>query len=340
MGGRPVAPTDVGVWIPPTKRKPNREETVKRLALAASVMALMSGAAAAEDIGVSIVNFDNNFQTLLRQGIEAHAKEVGANVQIEDAQNDTAKQLDQVNNFIASGVDAIILTLVDTDAAQPISDAAAAAGIPVVFVNLEPSNLSTTPANQVYVGSNEIESGTLQAFEMCKLLRAAGKSNGAKAYIVMGSLTHQAALQRTKDVEQILATDMCKFITVVDKQSSEWARENAQNLVTNWLTSGEAPDAIFANNDESALGAVLALKAAGVPMDKVVVGGVDATADALQFMQAGDLDVTVFQNAKAQGGGGVDVALKLIKGETVDKTVYIPFELVTPANMANYVGKN
>lgn len=313
---------------------------MKKLALATSLLALMSGAAMADTIGVSIVNFDNNFQTLLKNGIESHASELGVDVQIEDAQNDTAKQLDQVNNFIASGVDAIILTLVDTDAAQPITDAAAAAGIPVVFVNLEPSNLGTAPENQVYVGSNEIESGTLQAFEMCKILRANGKANGAKAFIVMGSLSHQAALQRTKDVEDILATDMCKFITVIDKQSSEWSRENSQNLMTNWLTSGEVPDAVFTNNDESAIGAILALKAAGVAMDQVVVGGVDATADALQAMQAGDLDVTVFQNAKAQGGGGVDVALKLIKGEPVEKVTYVPFELVTPANMADYVGKN
>jgi len=313
---------------------------MKKLAMAASIIALCAGAASAETIGVSIVNFDNNFQNLLKNGIADHATELGVDVQFEDAQNDTAKQLDQVNNFIASGVDAIMVTLVDTQAAQSMTDAAAAANIPLVFVNLEPANLATTPANQVYVGSNEIESGTLQAFEMCKMLRANGKANGAKAYIIMGSLVHSAALQRTKDVEDILATDMCKFISVTDKQSSEWSRDNAQNLVTNWLSSGDVPDAIFANNDESALGAILALKAANVPMDKVVIGGVDATADALQVMQAGDLDVTVFQNAKAQGGGGLDVALKLIKGEAVEKVVYIPFELVTPANMADYVGKN
>lgn len=313
---------------------------MKKLAWAASILALLAGTATAENIGVSIVNFDNNFQNLLKAGISDHAIELGVDVQVEDAQNDSAKQLDQINNFIASGVDAIIVTLVDSAAAQSLSDAAAAANIPLVFVNLEPANLATTPAKQVYVGSNEIESGTLQAFEVCKLLRASGKANGAKAYILMGSLSHQAALQRTKDVEDILATDMCKFITVVDKQSSEWSRDNAQNLMTNWLSSGDVPDAVFANNDESALGAILSLKAAGVPMDKVVVGGVDATADALQVMQAGDLDVTVFQNAKAQGGGGLDVALKLIKGEPVEKLTYIPFELVTPANMTAYVGKN
>lgn len=313
---------------------------MKNLALTVCTAALFATAAHAEKIGVSIVNFDNNFQTLLRQGIEARAGEVGAEVQVDDAQNDSAKQLDQINNFIASGVDAIIVTLVDTAASPALVEVAKSANVPLVFVNLEPMDMANLPERQVYVGSNEIESGTLGAFEACKLLRAQGKSSGAEGYIVMGSLSHQAALQRTKDVEDILASDMCNFIKVLDKQSSEWSREGAQNLVTNWLSTGVVPDVVFANNDESALGAILALKAANVAMEDVVVVGVDATADALQFMQAGDLDVTVFQNAKAQGGGGVDVALKLIKGEPVEKVTYVPFELVTPANMADYIGKN
>ena len=313
---------------------------MKTLSLTASLLALLSGAAGAETIGVSIVNFDNNFQSLLRQGIEARATEVGVDVQIEDAQNDSARQLDQINNFIASGVDAIIVTLVDTAASPALTAAAEAAGVPLVYVNLEPQDLSALPANQAYVGSNEIESGTLGAFEACKLLRGQLKSNGADGYVIMGSLSHQAAVQRTKDVEDVIGMDMCSFITVKDKQSSEWSRDNANNLMTNWLSTGEVPDVVFANHDDSAIGAILALKAANVPMEDVVVVGVDATPDALQFMQAGDLDVTVFQNAKAQGGGGLDIALKLAKGEAVDRVTYIPFELVTPANMADYIGKN
>lgn len=309
-------------------------------ALAASMLAIIAATAQAETIGVSIVNFDNNFQTLLRQGIEARAAELGVDVQIEDAQNDSARQLDQVNNFIASGVDAIIVTLVETTASPVLSQAAAAAGVPLVFINLEPQDMDKLPEGQVYVGSNEVESGTLAAFEACKLLRAQGKASGAEGVIIMGSLSHQAALQRTKDVEDIVGIDMCNFIRIVDKQSSEWSRDGAMNLMTNWLSTGAVPDAVFANNDESAIGAILALKSAGIPMEDVVVVGVDATADALQAMQAGDLDATVFQNAKAQGGGGVDAALALARGESVQRVVYVPFELVTPGNMADYIGRN
>ena len=72
----------------------------------------------------------------------------------------------------------------------------------------------------------------------------------------------------------------------------------------------------------------------------IVVGGVDATQDALAAMQAGDLDVTVFQNAAAQGSGALDAALKLARGEAVEQKVYVPFELVTPENIDQYLQSN
>ena len=97
---------------------------------------------------------------------------------------------------------------------------------------------------------------------------------------------------------------------------------------------------MIANNDESAIGAIQAMKAAGIDMKPLVVGGVDATQDALQAMQAGDLDVTVFQDAAGQGQGSLDAALKLAKGEAVEQKVYIPFQLVTPANIGDFLAKN
>ena len=89
-----------------------------------------------------------------------------------------------------------------------------------------------------------------------------------------------------------------------------------------------------------AIGAIQAMKAAGMSMADVIVGGVDATQDALAAMQAGDLDATVFQDAAGQGAGALDAALKLSKGEAVDTKVYIPFQLVTPANIDQFLSKN
>lgn len=97
---------------------------------------------------------------------------------------------------------------------------------------------------------------------------------------------------------------------------------------------------IFANNDEMAVGAINAMKAAGMDMGDVVVVGVDATQDALVAIANGDLDATVFQDAAGQGSGSVNAALALSRGEAVDKQVFIPFKLVTPANLSDFTSKN
>ena len=314
---------------------------MKKTIIAAGLASLLSTTAIAENIGVSMALFDDNFLTVLRNGIEEEANGMdGIDVQIEDAQNDVARQLDQINNFIASGVDAIIVNPVDTSATQAMTDAASSAGVPLVFVNRQPINVDTLPDNQAFVASNEIESGTLETFEICKMLRAQGLGGGARASVMMGELSNQAAVQRTKDIEDVLGMDMCNFIEVIDKQTANWSREQANSLMTNWLASSEDFHAVITNNDEMALGAIQAMKAAGIDMADVVVGGVDATQDALAAMQAGDLDVTVFQNAGGQGSGALNAAIALANGEEVDQKVYIPFELVTPANIGDYLSQN
>jgi inositol transport system substrate-binding protein len=302
---------------------------------------LMAQGALAETVAVSMARFDDNFLTVIRNGMEAYAKTLdGVDLQIEDAQNDVAKQLDQINNFVASGVDAIIVNPVDTSATQAMSDAAAAGGIPMVYVNREPINVDSLPDNQAFVASDERESGTLETKEVCRLFKEAGKTE-ASVYVIMGELSNQAAQQRTQDIHDVIDSGQCDVtLTIIDKQTSNWQRDQAQNLMTNWLSTGAAFDGVIANNDESAIGAIQAMKAAGLDMGELVVGGVDATQDALQAMQAGDLDVTVFQDAAGQGQGSLDAALALARGEAVEQKVYIPFQLVTPANIGDFLAKN
>jgi len=314
---------------------------MKKTLLAAGIATLLGSAVTADTIGVSMARFDDNFLTVLRNGMEEFAAGMdGVELQIEDATDDVAKQLDQINNFIASGVDAIIVNAVDTSATEAMSNAAASAGVPLVYVNRQPINVDTLPDNQAFVASNEIESGTLAAFEACQLLRAAGLAGGAQGYLLMGQLSNQAAVQRSKDVDDILGIDMCNFITLIDRQTANWSRDEAQDLMTNFMSSGEPFDVVFANNDEMAIGAIQAMKAGGMDMADVVVVGVDATQDALLAMQAGDLDATVFQDAAGQGSGAVNAALALAAGEDVDQKVYIPFVLVTPDNVGDFLSRN
>ncbi len=311
---------------------------MNKLIMAAGLTALMGTSAMAQQIGVSVARFDDNGLTVMRNGMTAFDEaNDDVSLQIEDATDDVAKQLDQINNFIASGVDAIIVNAVDTNATEAMSNAAAAAGVPLVYVNRQPVNMDTLPDGQAFVASNEIESGTLAAFQMCRQLRAEGKSGGATAYVLVGQLSNQAAVQRTKDFHDVIGMDMCNFITIIDEQTANWSRDEANDLMTNWISSGEPFDAVFGNNDEMALGAIQAMKAAGIDMDAVVVGGVDATSDALLSMQAGEMDVTVFQDLAGQGVGSIETAIALVNGEDVDRTVFIPFKLVTPDNIGEFL---
>lgn len=308
---------------------------MKKFLLATAMTAIMGTGAWAENIGVAMSLFDDNYLTVLRQNIQRHADDLGVTVQMEDAQGDIARQQSQIENFIAAGVDGIIVMLVDADSGKAMSDIAAKAGVPLVFVNMLPANMDNFPAKQAWVGSDEEQAGNLEATEICKLVGGTGDT-----VILMGQLGTTGQRGRTKATEEVLASDACKGMNVLDKQTANWMRTPALDLMTNWMTSGINPKAVIANNDEMALGAIQALKSAGVSMDDVIIGGVDATQDALAAMKAGDLDVTVYQSAKGQGEGSLDTVLKIAKGEAFEPLVHVPFELVTPANLDQYMSKN
>ena len=203
-----------------------------------------------------------------RHGRATPRRSTASTLQVEDAQNDVAKQLNQIKNFVASGVDAIIVNPVDTSATQAMSDAAAAGGIPLVYVNREPINVDTLPDNQAFVASDERESGTLETKEICRLLKEAGKTE-ANVYVIMGELSNQAAQQRTQDIHDVIAAAECGVSQ--DRRQADrrtGSATEAQNLMTNWLSTGAPFDAVIANNDEMAIGAIQAMKAAGIDMDE------------------------------------------------------------------------
>ncbi|MBO0664273.1 sugar ABC transporter substrate-binding protein [Jiella sp. MQZ9-1] len=314
---------------------------MKKALLAAALAAMMTTTAMAETVAVSMAKFDDNFLTVLRNGMQDYVKTLkGVDLQIEDAQNDVGKQLNQIQNFVASGVNAIVVNPVDTDATQAMTKEAERAGIPLVYVNRQPVNVDSLPDNQAFVASDEKESGTLETKEVCRLLKQEGKSE-ANIYVIMGELSNQAARQRTQDIHDVMKSGDCGVtLKIIDQQTANWSRDQAQSLMQNWLSTSTPFDAVISNNDEMAIGAIQAMKSAGMDMKKVIVGGIDATQDALAAMEAGDLDVTVFQNAAGQGKASIDAALKLAKGEHVDQKVYIPFQLVTPANVAKFQTKN
>jgi inositol transport system substrate-binding protein len=301
--------------------------------LLAALLTLLPPAAHAVTIGVTMALFDDNFLTAVRAAMKERAQEQKVSIQFEDAQSDIGRQLNQTQNFIAQRVDAIIINPVDTDATPRMTHLVAAAKIPLVYVNRMPAD-KELPPGVAFVGSDESKSGTLEMTEVCRLLKGKGD-----IVILMGELTNQSARQRTQDVYDVIATPACHGIRVLDKQAADWKRTQAADLMTNWLSAGLRPQAVVANDDEMAIGAIQSLKQAQL-LATTVVAGIDATPDGLAAMKAGELEVTVFQNAAAQGRGAIDTALRLTAHESVPSFVWVPFELVTPANVARYLGRH
>jgi inositol transport system substrate-binding protein len=304
-----------------------------RVIAALVLVPLVSAAAPAATLGVSMALFDDNFLTQVRASMRERAESQKVAIQFEDAQNDIGRQLNQLQNFIAQKVDAIIITPVDTDATPRMTRLAVRAGIPLVYVNRMPAD-KQLPPRVAFVGSDEAQSGTLEMTEVCRLLQGKGD-----IVIMIGELTNQSARQRTQDIDDVIARPACRGIRVLDKQAANWKRTDAADLMTNWLSAGLRPAAVVANDDEMAIGAIQSLKQAR-RLAGTIVAGIDATADGLAAMKAGDLNVTVFQNAPGQGRGAVDTALKLARNESVPSIVWVPFELVTPANLASYLGRH
>jgi inositol transport system substrate-binding protein len=289
-----------------------------------------SAAMAETNIGVTLSRAEHLFLIKIRDAIQEEAAAMGdVNVQFEDAQGDVGRQLNQVQNFVAQGVDAIIINAADTSATQGMTDMVSQAGIPLVYVNLGPAPGTQLPEKVAVVVSDHVVSGRLQMEGLAECM-----GNKGNVAIMLGELASNATDERTAGNKEVIAKH--PEIKVVLEQTANYQRNQAIDLMTNWITMGEEINAVAANNDEMAIGAIFAMQQAGMSMDDVCVGGIDATADALDQMQQGNLDVTVFQDARAQGKGAIDAAIKLVKGEKVDPFVMIPYELVTPKNMAQY----
>lgn len=303
---------------------------VKKTILASLLVCMLPVTSFAKDlqIGVSMALFDDNFLTIVRNSINNEMKAENVKGQVEDAKGDVAQQLQQVQNFIGQGVDAIIVNPVDTNAVKPIVDLTTKAGIPLVFVNRKPA--TTLTGKMAFVGSDSELAGRLQMEALAKRMNYKGN-----VAILLGDLANEATRERTKGVEAIVA----KYpgLKVVQKQTAKFTRNDAVDVTSNWLTAGDDIQAIASNNDEMAIGALQAL---GKNPNNILVAGVDGTPDALQMIKNGNMVASVFQDAKGQGEGAVQTAVKLVKGEKVQPIVDIPFQLITKENYEKFTSKN
>jgi inositol transport system substrate-binding protein len=247
----------------------------------------------------------------------------------QDAQEDVIKQQDLANTLLAQGVKALIVVPVNTNATEPITNAAKEANIPLIYVNRNPFSNQSLPPHVYYVGSQEVIAGQMQMEAMGELL---GGSGGVA--ILVGKLDNEGALLRTEGNKDTIKR---KFpgVTVLAEETGNWQRDQGLSLTENWLTAyGTNLKGILANNDEMALGAVEALKAAG--RTDVPVIGVDAIPDAKAAVADGSLAATVLQDAAGQGRGAAEIAYKALRNETPESIIWVPFVLITKDNLDQY----
>ncbi|GAB1475577.1 sugar ABC transporter substrate-binding protein [Bacillota bacterium] len=279
-------------------------------------------------IGFAQCNLNDTFQTYVVDAAVAKATELGYTVDVQDAQEDVVKQQDQVNTMIEQGYDVIMVVPVDTSAMQPITDAATAAGIPLIYVNRNPFGTDNPPEGVYYVGSQEIVAGQLQGKYLVELM---GEEGGVG--ILMGILSNEGAVKRTEGNESVLSE--YPGIKILAKEAGDWQYDKGMNITENWLTAyGDGLNAILANNDGMAIGAVQALQAAG--REDVIVMGVDAIPDAVNMVAEGTLDGTVLQDANGQGAGAVEIADAILGGGSPEPIKWVDFVLVTPDNVADF----
>ncbi len=280
-------------------------------------------------IGAAMSSFADKWQTYLQDGIRKFdAEHDDVEILMTDAKDDPATQLSQIETLLTQGVDAIVIVPVDISAMGPIITQVKDAGAKLVVVNRLPGEEAMADID-VYCGSESIQAGIMQAEWVAEKLGDAG----GKVGILMGPLGQEAAMMRTEGNKQVFA----KFpnISVDMEAEGKWDRAKGQQIAENWLQSGKGLNAIVCNNDEMAIGALLAAESMGVKDEDLIIAGVDATPDALEYLGKG-LDVTVFQSAGGQGYGGAEAAYKLLTGAAVEKMYWIPYELVTTENMADY----
>lgn len=280
-------------------------------------------------IGITYQDLQNEFIINIQDAVRAEAKKLNVKLIESDGQGNAENQISQVQDFIAQNVDAIILNPYDRDGSAHAVDLAVQAHKPIVVVNALVSNLDKASA---YVGSEDAEAGRIEAQRIADILH--GKGN---VVVIHGPNGHSAEVQRSQGIHEILA----KYpdIKIVAEQTANWDRAQALNLMENWLASGQKIDGVIAQNDEMALGALKAIEAAGKE-GQIAVIGIDAIPDALKAVADGKMVGTVFQDAKGQGTLAVDLAVDLVQGKTVKHDNYIPFQLVTKTNVAQFMRAN
>jgi len=274
-------------------------------------------AAAPPTVGLSISTLNNPFFVDLRDGAQAAAKKANVTLIVLDAQNDSAREASQIEDLIQKKATVIAINPTDSDAIVPTIKKINAAKIPVITVD-RGANGGDIAA---HIASDNVAGGMMAAEYVGKRLN--GKGNVVMLEGIAGT---SAARDRGKGFRDGLK----KFpgITLVAVQTADFDRAKGLTVMENILQAQKKIDAVFAQNDEMALGAIQAIQAAKRQQQTFVVG-FDAIADALAAVKAGTMAATIAQQPKEMGRLAVEAAVKVVNKQSVPKFTPVPLKLVT-----------
>jgi len=300
-------------------------ERMRRGLLIVGVLLLLSViplyAAAPPTVGLSLSTLNNPFFVDLRDGAQAAAKKMNVNLVVLDAQNDSAREASQIEDLIQKNVAVIAINPTDSDAIVPTIKKINAARIPVITVD-RGANGGVVAA---HIASDNVAGGKMAAQYVAKRLKGKGS-----VVMLEGIAGTSAARDRGKGFRDGLKA--YPGIKLVAVQTADFDRAKGLSVMENILQAQKKIGAVFAQNDEMALGAIQAIAAAKRQKEMFVVG-FDAIGDALAAIKAGTMAATIAQQPKEMGRLAVENAVRIVKKQPVKKFTPVPLKLVTKQTM-------
>ncbi|QIM62008.1 D-ribose ABC transporter substrate-binding protein RbsB [Pasteurellaceae bacterium Orientalotternb1] len=277
-------------------------------------LAFSSSAMAKETIALAISTLDNPFFVTLKEGAEKKAKELGYELVVLDSQNDPAKELANVEDVTVRGAKVLLINPTDSQAVGNAVAMANKKNIPVITLDRGASKGSVVS----HIASDNVAGGKMAGDFIAEKV---GKN--AKVIQLEGIAGTSAARERGEGFKQAVAANQFELLA---SQPADFDRTKGLNVMENLLASHGSAKAVFAQNDEMALGALRAIKAAG---KDIIVVGFDGTDDAVKAVQGGKLAATIAQQPEKIGELGVETAAKVLKGEKVEAQIPVPLKVIS-----------
>lgn len=287
---------------------------MKKLAILVSALAFSSLTWAEDTIALTVSTLDNPFFVSLRDGAQKKADELGYKLVVLDSQNDPSKELSNVEDLMVRGAKVLLINPTDSTA---VSNAVAIANrgkIPVITLDRGAEKGEVVS----HIASDNVAGGKMAGDFIAEKL-----GEGAKVIQLEGLAGTSAARERGEGFKQ--AIDAHKF-EVLASQPADFDRTKGLNVAENLLASKGEVQAIFAQNDEMALGALRAVSAAN---KKVLIVGFDGTDDGVNAVKSGKMAATVAQQPELIGSLGVETAAKILKGEKVEAKIPVDLKVIT-----------